>query len=122
MQFLRDATKSCTHRNLELLDIGVACSDGVAVISIAGELDVSNHHRLTKCLSDVSDAGATEVILDVEQLTFMDSAGLAALLASHGRMEAAGGSFSILGPMHIVQRILEMSGQVPYQRIHAVAV
>jgi anti-anti-sigma factor len=122
MQILHGATENRTLRVLGLLDIGVASSDGVAVISVAGELDVSNYQRLRECLSEISDAGATEVILDVEHLTFMDSTGLSVLVACHRRMEAAGGRFSLLAPTNIVKRLLDMTGQLPYQVIDDVAV
>jgi anti-anti-sigma factor len=122
MLILHSANENRILRVLGRLDIGVASSDGVAVISVAGELDVSNHQRLRECLREVSEAGATEVILDVEQLTFMDSTGLSVLVATHRRMEAAGGRFSVLAPTNIVKRLLDMIGHLPYQLTDEVAV
>jgi anti-sigma B factor antagonist len=122
MRILHNPSKSRTGRDLGLLDIDVACVDGVAVVSVAGELDASNHQRLQECLCEVRSAGATEVIVDVEHLTFMDSTGLSVLVASRRRMEADGGTFSVLAPTHIVKRLFDVTGQLQYQMIDAAAV
>jgi anti-anti-sigma factor len=121
MKLLHSADESCVRREFGRLDIGVAGSGAVVLISLAGELDVSNHQRLRECLYEVSAAGATEVILDVEHLTFMDSRGLSVLVDCHRLMKAAGGTFSILAPTHIMKRLFDVTGQLPYQ-IDAVAV
>ena len=122
MKLLYGTGESSTPRDPGHLDIGVAGSGGIVVISVVGELDISNHQRLRKCLYEVSAAGATEVILDVEHLTFMDSTGLSVLVACHRRMKAEGGTFSILAPTNIVKRLFDVTGQLPYQVIDAVAV
>jgi anti-anti-sigma factor len=122
MRVVRHAANHGLLQELGLLDIGVACSDGIAVISVAGELDVSNHQRLRRCLSEVADAGLNEIILDVEHLTFMDSTGLSVLVACHNRMEGDGGTFSILAPTHIVKRLFDVTGQLAHHTIDAVAV
>jgi anti-anti-sigma factor len=122
MKLLHRDDASRTRRNGGLLDIGVACSDGVVVISVAGELDISNYQHLRECLDEVTTAGVSEVILDVEHLTFMDSAGLSVLVSCHKRMEAEGGSFSILAPTNIVKRLFDVTGQLPYQLTEALAV
>jgi len=122
MKLLHGIDESCAHRDLGLLDIGVASTSGVVVISVVGELDISNYQRLRKCLNEVSAGGATEVILDVEHLTFMDSTGLSELVACHRRMKAEGGTFSILAPTKIVKRLFDVTRQLPYQMIDAVAV
>ncbi len=90
----------------DIVDIGIACAEGVAVITVIGELDVSNTHRLYECLHDAIDEGVTDLVVDVEHLTFMDSTGVSVLEDVHKRICAAGGTLSVLSPLPNVQRLL----------------
>jgi anti-anti-sigma factor len=94
----------------EIVDIGVTCSNGIAVVTVAGELDVSNTTWLNECLQDAIDDGAVEIVLDIEDLTFMDSTGLAVLEGTHERMLADGGTFAIVAPAPNVARLLDLTG------------
>ncbi|MEY9998161.1 anti-sigma B factor antagonist [Streptomyces sp. V4I8] len=48
--------------------------------------------------------------LDLAQLSFMDSTGLALLLTHHRHAQAAGGSLRIVHPSPAVTRVLELTG------------
>jgi anti-anti-sigma factor len=105
-------------RALMELRIGVACEDGVTIVSVAGELDVSNAARLVQKLNDVISIGVSQLILDIEQLSYMDSAGLSVLIGAHKQMELAGGSFRVMAPSHIVSRLFEVTGVESHLAIH----
>jgi anti-anti-sigma factor len=68
------------------------------------------------------NAGGNCVILDIEHLTYMDSTGLSLLVVAHKRMKAAGGSFSVLAPTHIVKRLFDVAAGVPFRVVHGAAV
>jgi anti-sigma B factor antagonist len=55
---------------------------GVAALS--GELDLTGTPRLSACLTDVL-ASAWLVVVDLRELTFMDSSGVAAIIAADKR-------------------------------------
>ena len=87
---------------------------GARVISITGELDVSNvvdveHHVLT-LLGD--SAGA---VFDMSSLTFMDSSGIAMLL----RCAEKSGSLTIRNPSRTVQLIIEATGLADVLRVES---
>ena len=84
--------------------------DHNAIITVTGELDVSNTAWLFDCLHDSIDAGFTRITVDVEQLSYLDSAGLAVLLGAHKRMEGAGSTLTLFAPMPSVARLLEVTG------------
>jgi anti-anti-sigma factor len=94
----------------EFVDIHVAEVDHNAIITVTGELDVSNTAWLFDCLHDSIDAGFTQITVDVEQLSYLDSAGLAVLLGAHKRMEGAGSTLTLFAPMPSVARLLEVTG------------
>ena len=81
---------------------------GVTRVSLSGELDMLS----ASCLGDALAAarGNTAVILDLGQLTFMDSSGLHAILTARNRLSEAGCRLVILRGSHQVQRVFEVSG------------
>jgi stage II sporulation protein AA (anti-sigma F factor antagonist) len=98
----------------EIVDICVAYSNGVALVALTGELDVSNSEWLFECLHDAIDAGASEVVVNVEHLSFMDSTGLAVIMGAYKRMKATGGTLSVLAPTPIVVRLFHLFEDAPH--------
>jgi anti-sigma B factor antagonist len=101
-------------RGPEIVDIGVTYTDGGAVVTVTGELDVSNSTWLYECLHDAIDAGVNKIALDIERLTYLDSTGLRVLIEAHKRLQADGGSFAILNPTPGVARLLNITRGAPY--------
>jgi anti-anti-sigma factor len=62
--------------------LSVAEEDGgrTVRISLAGEVDHSNHEVLAEALHTASDAEADEIVIDCRELDFIDSAGLGDLV------------------------------------------
>jgi anti-sigma B factor antagonist len=98
----------------EIVDIGVVYANGVAVVTVTGELDVSNSEWLYECLHDAIDSGTADITLDLEHLTFMDSTGLSVIVGAHKRMRATGGTLSILAPTPAVVRIFRVLDNGPH--------
>jgi anti-anti-sigma factor len=60
-----------------------------STIALRGELDLSNVELVSRLL-DEFEAGAGEtIVLDLEQLDFIDSSGIAMLLNAHLRLDTA---------------------------------
>jgi anti-sigma B factor antagonist len=89
----------------------VRTSDGAAcVVNLAGDHDLSTVPELHMALSDAADA---DVIVDLSQATFIDSAVLGELIASHRDATSAGRRWSLVvgaGSGAAVRRILELTG------------
>ena len=97
----------------EIVDIGVDSSHGVAVVTVTGELDVSNTARLQRCLHDAINSGVTELKLNVEHLTFLGSSGLSVILGAHKRMRATGGALTVVAPTPFVERLFHIADDSP---------
>jgi anti-sigma B factor antagonist len=69
-----------TARDLRRLTFDVATTPTSAVIRLTGELDVVCADTFKRKLAAVTDAGPKEVVIDLRELTFIDSTGLALLL------------------------------------------
>jgi anti-sigma B factor antagonist len=80
------------------------------VVAPIGELDIATVDELDDRLSALHAGGCREFILDLSQLTFIDSTGLR-LVVNWNRQAAAGQlDFSIIDGPPNVQRTFELSG------------
>ena len=50
------------------------------------------------------------VVVDLQQITFIDSAGLGVLVGAHRRMRERGGRLRIVRPPPLVERAFELTG------------
>jgi anti-anti-sigma factor len=75
-----------------------------------GEIDMASAPLLTKTFNSVIDQGATVVVVDATDVTFVDSAGLRAIVTAANRVSEAGGHLFIEGMSGAVRAVLEISG------------
>jgi anti-anti-sigma factor len=75
-----------------------------------GELDIATTPQLERAIAEATADAAAELVLDLRQLTFMDSTGLRALAQANSRAEEAGVSLSIVRGPRQIERVLEISG------------
>jgi anti-anti-sigma factor len=96
------------------LSIDSARIDGRHTLSLRGELDLASAHELMDAVALLCAQGASEAVLDVGGLEFMDSTGLRAILSVEALCEQHRCAFSLTpGPDRIhdqVRRLLEITG------------
>jgi anti-sigma B factor antagonist len=81
--------------------------DGGRIFVLRGELDASTCRGLAECLTGPS---GSLVVIDLSQLTFIDSSGLGALHAAKQRAIKNGGTLVVSRPSPTVHRVLEITG------------
>jgi anti-sigma B factor antagonist len=84
----------------------VAGTDGTILLHLRGELDLDSAGRLKRVLADLPD-GATAVVLELRGLDFMDSSGLAALIAARNEAARAHRSLRVTGAAGSVRLLLD---------------
>jgi anti-anti-sigma factor len=77
------------------LRLDVSINDGIHTVSIAGELDEASCADLTDCLAGCRQPGA-RVLLDLRELSFMDSAGLELLDRTYVESSLEGWTFAVI--------------------------
>lgn len=83
--------------------------DGVVVV-VSGELDLATADVLSASLR-VPEAKATTVILDLRELSFIDSSGLSVIVAQRRRAEEQEFRFAVaVGTGTAAERLFELSG------------
>ena len=89
------------------LSFAISRSSGRMLVAVAGEIDLATARDLHAVLQE---SGHQSVTVDLKDVTFIDSSGLAILMRAHDRITLAGGRFSIRGPRPNVQRTFEVAG------------
>ncbi len=82
---------------------------GALAVVLRGELDVATAPRLDDALGDGGEA-LRDLVVDLRDLTFLDSTGLRSLLRARGLAEAAGGGLVLVPGPPAVQRVFELTG------------
>lgn len=78
----------------------------VMVVSVAGELDVSTARDLEAAVEEACVTKPAELLFDLSELRFMDSAGIAVLLGATRKVPTV----RLREPSPAVRRVLEMTG------------
>ena len=91
------------------LTIGVEPGEGVTLVVLRGDLDLSTASELRECLVEVIDEGA-RIVIDLEAVDFLDSAGLGILVGGLKRARTHGGELELGCTSHAVLKPLEITG------------
>lgn len=80
-------------------------------IYLEGELDMRNAHELKNLIDlDIEKKGIRTIILDLENLDFIDSSGLGVILGRYKKLLPLGGKIKIANVPPHIYRIMELSG------------
>jgi anti-sigma B factor antagonist len=84
-------------------------SDNCAVAYLYGELDAYSATCLRARLTPIATTGR-DIIVDAAGLSFVDTAGLIALIDLQREATTAGGSLRLTKPPGLLRRLLELAG------------
>lgn len=96
---------------------GIDKRDGAVVVSLAGELDLYNAEEVRSALLEACAPGPDVLVVDLEQVTFMDSTALGVLIEARSRMADRSG-FRLAAPGLEARRALEVSGLDRHFNVH----
>ncbi|HEX5780368.1 MAG TPA: STAS domain-containing protein [Solirubrobacteraceae bacterium] len=100
------------------LNIGVERGEAATLVVLRGDLDIVTAPELRECLVKVIDEGA-RVVIDLEAVGFLDSAGLGILVGGLKRARTRGGELELVSTSHDVLKPLEITGLDRVFTIHA---
>src|SRR5262250_1578458 len=83
--------------------------DAPTLLPLKGEIDLHVFPEITASLDALIEKKPRHLVVDVSGVTYIDSAGLAALIVAMQKVEAYGGQFSLAGSQSTVRSILGMS-------------
>jgi anti-sigma B factor antagonist len=92
------------------LDINSQQQDGVCTLTLTGEVDVYSAPHLKEELVASIEGGCGNVIVDMEQVTFIDSSGLGVLVSGLRRARERGGVVRLVCTRDNVLKIFRITG------------
>ena len=92
----------------EALTIEVRHEQGCAIVTVAGEIDISTVTPLRDRLFEVAASGAP-LVVDLEQVSFIDSVGLATLVGAAKRAAAHGGTLQVACALPKIRQLVRLT-------------
>ncbi len=107
-------TSLLTENAEKRLEVRVAQRDGALVIAFLGELDLSAYDEAATALAAAVAAGPRAIVVDLQGLSFIDSAGLRCLVEAKLLADESGASMAIVNGSrpHGLQELMDMDGVV----------
>ena len=93
----------------EALTVKVRHEQGCAIVTAAGEIDISTVTLLRERLFEVAASGAP-LVVDLERVSFIDSVGLATLVGAAKRAAAHGGSLQVACALPKIRQLVRLTG------------
>ena len=94
-------------------------TESVAVIALSGEVDIYTAPRFKERMLELLDSGVTDLVVDLTQVSFIDSTALGVLIGGVRRVNSSGGSMALVVTSRPVQRVLSITGLDRVFSIHA---
>jgi anti-sigma B factor antagonist len=99
------------------LDLDVSDRDGAAVVTVQGEVDLATSPQLRDCLTAVVEK-STAVVVDLDQVGFIDSTGIGVLVGAVKRARSTGGDLSLVCTQRRILKVLEITGLTQVFSVH----
>jgi anti-sigma B factor antagonist len=86
--------------------------EGVELVSVEGELDIATAPRLISVLNQAVQEALRSLVVDLSDVDFMDSTGLALLINAHRRLARRSKGFAVVCPPGPLWRVFEVTDMV----------
>ena len=92
-------------------------SDGYELLTVEGELDIATAPRMIGVLNEAIAEMSAPLVVDLTDVVFMDSTGLALLMNARARVVRQGKGFAIICPNGPLARVFEIADMVDSLRV-----
>lgn len=92
------------------IDVQVRSEPWGAMLVLSGELDMSTAPAVEQRLKAAEGTGAATVVLDLRDLSFLDSSGLRLITEADKRARSAGRRLALVRGPEVVNRVFEITG------------
>jgi anti-sigma B factor antagonist len=80
-----------------------------AIVAVAGELDLGTAPRVAATVDELVDAGFARIVVDLRRLSFLDSAGVHALISARDRADRHRCALSLVRAPRDVHRVFALT-------------
>ena len=100
------------------LKLGHYNKDGIEVVDVGGEIDIYTAPRLRELLIDLVSKGSYQLVVNMDEVEFVDSTGLGVLVGGLKRVRAHDGSLDLVCTRERILRIFRITGLTKVFGIH----
>jgi len=90
----------------------------VSVVKVAGRVDSLTAPDLDKTLQDLLAVDRSQIVMDLQEVEYMSSAGLRALVAANKAARKSGGDVRLAQLSPRVREVIDLAGLTPVFDIH----
>jgi anti-sigma B factor antagonist len=91
-------------------DLATQAIGTATVIAVSGELDVATVPQLRTALTEAAERGSTRLVVDLSEVTFVDSVSVGAILHAQKRLGLEGRLAVVLAPSSYARVIFDVVG------------
>jgi anti-sigma B factor antagonist len=92
------------------LEIETAHEHGRAVVTPRGEIDLVTQLQLKQHINELVVNGHVDIVVDLNETTFLDSTGLGALIGARRQTHAFKGSFAVVCVHERILKLFRITG------------
>ena len=92
--------------------------DGATIIAVGGEIDVYTAPKLRDKISELVGEGHHQLVIDMENVDFLDSTGLGVLVGGLKKVRAHDGSMELICSQDRLLKIFRITGLAKVFTIH----
>ena len=106
------ATETDELKKEAIMDLRIRTSqnDGITTVELGGELELHNAPSLREEFGRVCETNAPCVLVDLSQVSFIDSTGIGVLVGGLKRAREHDGTFVLVCPVPRLRRVFEITG------------
>ena len=91
------------------MEINTRKINDIIIIDVDGEIDLYNSNQLRSTVKNIISLGLTKLIINLDQVSYIDSSGVGALIASHTELYKKNGMLCILNAKDAVEKVFEFT-------------
>jgi anti-sigma B factor antagonist len=100
------------------MEINEVRQGSIVVLAVRGSLDATTSAALEKHVAALLEKNETRLIFDLEELSYISSAGLRVLVSTAKRLKASSGALALCGLCAQVRKVLDLTGFSSFLNIH----
>jgi len=100
------------------MEITLTEQDGIPIIKLSGEIDLYNSNQITKAISDLMEQEKTKMVIDLDQVSYIDSSGLGTFIGNLKKLTQAGGGLKFVNVSESMHKLFELTNLTTYLEFH----
>lgn len=91
------------------LETSFSEANGYKILEVVGEIDVYTAPQFKEAVNEIISSGQKDLIVNMAQVTYMDSSGFGTLLSATKRLRPEGGTVNLVSVNSAIDRMLRIT-------------